>query len=81
MMDGRNCDGCGFDVDASADQLLDGTKSAAAEFFRNRMGTRGIFVDHADQFNGFELMSELVVDAGMIASECAYTDDSNGNGV
>jgi hypothetical protein len=81
MMDCRNGDRCSLDIDTSADQLLDGTKSAAAEFLRDRIGARGIFVDNADQFNGFQFVGKLMVDAGMIASEGAYADDSNGNGV
>jgi hypothetical protein len=42
---------------------------------------RGIFIDHAHQFNGLEFAGELVVDAGVISSESAYADDSNGSGI
>jgi hypothetical protein len=63
------------------DQLLDRTEGATVELFGDGVGTRGIFVDHADQFNSFEFLGELVVHAGVVASEGAYADDGNGNGI
>jgi hypothetical protein len=81
MMDCGHSDRCSFDIDPGADQLLDRTKGTAAEFSCDRVSSRGIFVDHADQFNGLEFTSKLVVNAGVITSEGAYADDGNGNGI
>jgi hypothetical protein len=60
--------------------LLDRAKGATVELFGDGIGARGIFVDYADQLNGFQFAGKLVVNAGMVASECAYADDSNGDG-
>jgi len=74
------CDRSGLNVDPGADQLLDRTEGTAAEFFRNRISASGILVDHSDQFNRALFAGKLMIDAGMVASECAYADDSNGDG-
>jgi hypothetical protein len=81
MMDSGNCNGGSLDVDTRSHQLLDGTKRTTSEFFCNCVGACGIFIDYADEFNGIEFAGKLVIDAGMVASECAYTDDGNGNGI
>ena len=39
----------------------------------------GIFVHNADKFHRLQFAGKLVVNAGMIASECAYTDDGATN--
>ena len=59
--------------------MLDRAEAMAAEFFGDRVGARWILIDYANQLNCFEFASELVVDAGMVASECAYADNGNGN--
>jgi hypothetical protein len=69
-----------LNIHGGTDQLLDRTEGATVELFGNSVGMRAIFVDHADQFNGFEFAGELVVNAGMVAPECAYTYYGNANG-
>lgn len=70
-----------FNIDPGADQLLDRTKGTAAELSCDLIGACWIFVDHSDQFNGVQFAGELVIDAGMVAPECAYANDGNGNGI
>ncbi len=55
-------------------------KARQPNSFATCVGTCRIFVDHADELYGVRFASELVIDAGMIASECTYADDGNGNG-
>jgi hypothetical protein len=59
--------------------LLDRTESAAAELPRHRIGAVEIRIDHAHQSNRFALLLELLIDSGVVASEDAHTDHSDGN--
>jgi hypothetical protein len=61
--------------------LLDRAEGAAIEFFCDGIGACRIFIDDANQFNRLQFAGELVIDAGMIASERAYADYGNGNGI
>jgi hypothetical protein len=80
MMDGGDSQRNSLNVDSRADQLLDRAESPAPELFRYRISARGIFVDHGDEVNCILFAGKLMIDAGMVASECAYTYDSNGDG-
>jgi len=81
MVTRRHCDRGGPDIHPGADQLLNGTESAAVELFCDGVGPRGVFIDHADQLNSFQFTGELVVDAGVISSESAYADDGDRGGI
>jgi hypothetical protein len=62
-----------------SEHLINRPKRAAAELARNGVGPGGIGIDHAHQPNRFSLLLEFTVDSGMIASEDAYTDYSDGD--
>ena len=80
MMNSRNCNRGGLHLGTCADQLLDGTECLAAKFFRHGFGTCKILVNHADKPNISGFLSELVIDARVVASEGAYPNDGDGNG-
>ena len=56
-------------------QLLDRSKPAAAEFPGDSVGPGDVGVHHAHQADGFAPLRQLVIDAGVVASEGTYTDD------
>ena len=71
----------GLDFAVGGDELLDGTESAATEFAGDGVGARQVWIDHPHQADGFALLRQLVIDAGMVASEGAHADHGYVNDV
>jgi hypothetical protein len=61
------------------EHLLDGTKSAAAEFTRHRVGSGSVGIDNTYQPHRFSLLLQFTVNSGMIASKDAYAHDCDGD--
>ena len=64
----------GLHLAVGGHQLLDRAKGAAAEFAGHGVGPRHIGVDHSHQADRFALLGQLVIDAGVVASEGAHAD-------
>ena len=64
----------GLDFAVGSGELLDRTESAAAEFASNGIGPRRVCINDSHQADGFALLLQLVVDAGMVVSEGAHAD-------
>jgi hypothetical protein len=79
MIDGGNGDRSGLHLAVRGEKLLNRSEAAAIEFAGNGVGTRGVGIDHAYQPDGVIQLRELVVDAGVIASESADADDRDLN--
>jgi hypothetical protein len=62
-------------------ELVDRSKRAAAEFSGDRLPADGIFIGDALEPNGTGLARKLVIDAGVVASEGAYANDGDGDGM
>ena len=56
------------------DQLLDRAEGAAAEFAGDGVGARHVGIHHAHQADRLALLRQLVIDAGVVASEGAHAD-------
>ncbi len=80
MLHRGNGDGRGVNLDARAEQLLDRPKGAALELSSERVGAGGVGVDYANQTNRLPLFRNLIVHAGVVASERASANHGNGNG-
>jgi len=75
MPDGWNRYRGGLHLAVSGHQLLDRSECAAAEFGGNRVSTRHVGIDNTYQTDGFTLLRQLVIDAGMIAAKSARADN------
>ena len=62
-------------------ELLDGTKTAASKLARDRVSPGSVGINHSHQPYGSALSGELMVNAGMVAAECADTNHSDVNKV
>ncbi len=81
MVDGGHGDGGGLHFTMRGDELFDRTKGPAAKFAGNGVGSLGIGVNDSHQPNCFALLRELVIDAGVVASEGAHADNRHVNEV
>lgn len=63
----------------SGHQLLDRSKSSATEFGGNGIGPSHIRIGHSHQPDGFALLRQLVIDAGVIAPKSAGADNRDVN--
>jgi hypothetical protein len=55
-------------------ELLDRTETAAAKFTRHCVSPEGVRVNHSNQPHWRAFIGELMVNAGVVAAECAYTN-------
>lgn len=78
-MDRRRGNGRGTDLAVRGEHLLDRAESAAAELAGDRIGALQNRINHSDEANRFALFFKFFVNAGMIASEDAYTNDCDRN--
>jgi hypothetical protein len=62
-------------------QLVNRSESAAAEFAGDSVGAGHVRIHNPHQADRFTLLCQLVIDAGMVASEGAHTDHSHVNKV
>jgi len=62
-------------------ELFDGTESTAAEFPGNAVRPRRVCVDNSHQADGLALLGQLVINAGVIASEGAHANHGHVNEV
>jgi hypothetical protein len=58
-------------------QLVDRTKTAAAEFARHFISLRGVRIHHSDQSHWDAFLRKLVVDASVVAAKCTHADYGN----
>jgi hypothetical protein len=58
-------------------QLVDRTKTAAAEFARHFIGLRGVRIHDSDQSHWYALPRKLVVDASVVAPKCTHANYGN----
>ena len=80
-MDRGHRDRGSLDLAVRSDELLDRTKTAAAELARNCISPRGIRIHDSDEPYRNALVAKLVVNAGVIAAKRAYADYGDVNGV
>jgi hypothetical protein len=73
-MDGRDCNRGGLDFAVRGEKLLERTERAASEFAGGGISAQQVGIDHADQADGLACLFQLLVDAGVIASERACAD-------
>ena len=76
-----NSDGGCLHLAVGGHQLFDGSESAAAEFAGDGVGAGHVRIHHAHQADRFPLLRQLVIDAGVVASEGAHADHSHVNKV
>jgi hypothetical protein len=62
-------------------QLVDRTKTAAAEFARHFIRLRGVRIHDSDQSHRHALPRKLVVNASVVAAKCTHADYGNVNEV
>jgi len=79
-MDCGSGDGGGLQLAVRGEHLRDGAERFAGEFAGDGIGAGGVGIDDAEKTNGFALLFEFFVDAGMVASEDACPDDGGGDG-
>src|SRR5579863_2032676 len=76
-MAGRHRDRGRLDFAVCGNQLVDRTKTTAAEYARHFISLRGVRIHDSDQSDWRALLRKLVVDACMVAAK--YTDADYGN--
>jgi hypothetical protein len=74
MIDRRHSDGGGLDFAVRSEQLFERSEGAAPELAGDGVSARHIAVDNTEQAESLSLLFELLVDAGVITSERAYSD-------
>ena len=55
-------------------ELLNGTKTAAAKFARDRLSPRSVRVNHSNQPYWRTFLGQLIVNASVVAAEGAYAN-------
>ena len=76
MVHGGNRDGGGVHV-RGIEQLADRAKSARAELRSQGLGAGGVGVHDGGQFDRLAALVQFVVDARVVAAECAGADDGD----
>src|SRR6266571_2964911 len=77
MLESGNRDRGSLNFAVRGSELLDGSETATTELAGNCISASKIGIHHADQAHSLTLLRKLLVNAGMIAPERAYTDDRN----
>lgn len=77
MMDRGYSDRGGLNFAVGGGELLDGAETAAAELARYSVCAGRIGVDDSDQPHRRAFAGKLVVDASVVAAECAHTNYGN----
>jgi hypothetical protein len=65
---------CSLDFAVCGSELLDGTEGATSEFPGGGVGSGQVRIDDPHQADRFALLCQLVIDAGVVASEGANAD-------
>ena len=81
MPDGRHRDGSGLHFAVGCYQLLDRPEGAASKFLGHAVRPGYIRIYHSDQAHNLALLRQLVIDAGVIASEGSDAYNCNVNEV
>ncbi len=81
MLHRGNSDGGRLHLAVGGNQLLDRSESAAAEFAGDSVGAGHVGIHNPHQADRFALLRQLVIDAGVVASEGAHADHSHVNNV
>jgi len=74
MVNRRHSHGGSLDFAVGGGELFDGSESAATKFSGNRIRLRRVGVHDSHQPDGFPLLRELMIDAGVVASEGAHAN-------
>ena len=77
VMNGGDGDGGGVEV-GGIQQLGDGAEGAGAVLGGEGLGAGGVGVDHGGEFDRAAVLLQLVINARVIAPECAGADDGDG---
>src|SRR6266516_659235 len=77
MLESGNRDRGSLNFAVRGSELLDGSETATAELAGHGISASNISIYHADQAHSLPLLRKLLVNAGMVAAERAYTDDRN----
>lgn len=81
MVEGGNGNGGGLNLRMGRKQWLERNESSAAKFLCNPVPALEVGVNHSDQMYAESRFGQLLVDAGVIASECTNPDDCDVNEV
>jgi hypothetical protein len=81
VMAGGHGDRSGLDFAMRCNELLDRPKTAAAKLARNRRSPRSIHIYDSDQSDWNAFAGKLMVDARVVAAECAGTNHGDVDGV
>ena len=71
--------GSSLNLTVGGDELFDRTEGAATELTGGIVGPRQVRIDHSDQPNRLALLRQLVINAGVIASESAHANHRDVN--
>ena len=74
-MDRRHNDRGSLHFVISVNELFDGAKSAAAKFLGNGVRASEIGVNNSGETDWFALLGEILIDAGVVASEDASANN------
>src|SRR5580693_259731 len=77
MMAGGHRHRGSLDFAVRGNQLVNRTKTAAAEFARHFISLRGVRIHDSDQPHRHALPRKLVVDASVVAAKCTHADYGN----
>ena len=77
MMHRRHRDGSRLHFTVRTNKLFNRPKPAASKFARHSVSLRDVSINHSDQSHRLTLLSKLLIDASMIASECTHPDNRN----
>jgi hypothetical protein len=81
MMQRRNGHRCCLNLAVSGEKLFEGSETAATEFPRDGIGTRGICIYNSHEPDGFAFTLKLVIDAGMIPPKSSHTTHCDVDGM
>jgi hypothetical protein len=68
-----------LDLAVGSDELFDRTEGAATEVAGGSVSPRQVRIHHPNQAKRFALLRQLVIDAGVIATESAYSNHGDVN--